>query len=221
MATSEAARLPGHEMPKTRQRLLLAAAREIHIHGFQAASLSRILAQTGVTKGALYHHFAGKLALGYAVLDECYAPALRASWIAPLQGRDKDPVDTMIRILRHAAEQMQDAEVPLGCPVNNLAQEMSPVDPGFRQRIDALLGDWRSAIESAFGKAQRRGSIVSDVDVRCVAAFVVASIQGCVGMAKNAQSRQILMDCGTGLVGYLQSLRTQPREGREKDAHHE
>ena len=68
----------------TRELLLGAAAREIHAHGFQAASLSRILAETGVTKGALYHHFPSKLALGYAVVDECYAPRLRKHWIDPL-----------------------------------------------------------------------------------------------------------------------------------------
>ena len=53
----------------TRQVILEAAYEEIHVRGFQAASLSKILSSTNVTKGALYHYFPTKLALGYAVVD--------------------------------------------------------------------------------------------------------------------------------------------------------
>ncbi len=41
----------------TRQALLLAAFEEMHCQGFRSSSLDNILAKTGVTKGALYHHF--------------------------------------------------------------------------------------------------------------------------------------------------------------------
>ena len=54
----------------TRQEILESAFQEIHRNGFQAASLTSILERTGVTKGALYHHFPNKQALGYAVLEE-------------------------------------------------------------------------------------------------------------------------------------------------------
>ena len=49
---------------RTRERLLLAASREIYRVGFQSASLDTILAVAGVTKGALYYHFESKEALG-------------------------------------------------------------------------------------------------------------------------------------------------------------
>ena len=39
----------------TRQKLLQAAFTEIYRHGFQAASLTQILSDTALTKGALYH----------------------------------------------------------------------------------------------------------------------------------------------------------------------
>jgi AcrR family transcriptional regulator len=68
--------LPAHEKKRrtrdperTRERLLQAAFREIHRSGFQSASIDTILAATNVTKGALYHHFESKEALGYAASD--------------------------------------------------------------------------------------------------------------------------------------------------------
>ena len=195
----------------TRTQLLEAAAREIHVRGFQAASVSRILAETGVTKGALYHHFASKGELGYAVFDEVYAPELREFWISPLQQADTDPLQRLIDIITAAGEQMTEEDVARGCPINNLAQEMSPVDAGFRVRIERLFAEWRDVIGQALGRAQESGTLRAQVDAMSAATFIVASLEGCIGMAKNAQSRAILMQCGQGLIDYLQSLR-QPTE---------
>ncbi|HTD14255.1 MAG TPA: helix-turn-helix domain-containing protein, partial [Chthoniobacterales bacterium] len=50
----------------TRQSLLQAAFREVYRYGFQSAGIDAILAATNVTKGALYHHFESKEALGHA-----------------------------------------------------------------------------------------------------------------------------------------------------------
>lgn len=193
----------------TRRTLLEAAAREIHVHGFQAASLSRILAETGVTKGALYYHFPSKRDLGYAVVDEYFGPMLHESWIVPLHKAGCDPIDALIEVIRKAGNRMTIAELSLGCPINNLAQEMSPVDTGFRERLEGLLDGWRSAIADALRRSQAEHKVAADTDVDAAAAFIVASLEGCIGMAKNAQSRKLLMTCGKGLINYLQSLRNQ------------
>jgi len=52
----------------TRQKILEAAYHEIHHQGFQAASLKLILDRSKVTKGALYHYFSDKQALGIRFL---------------------------------------------------------------------------------------------------------------------------------------------------------
>ncbi len=80
---------------RTRERLLQAASREIYRSGFQSASLDTILAVAGVTKGALYHHFDSKEALGHAVIEEIIAPDVRGKWVSPLQNV-KDPIDALI-----------------------------------------------------------------------------------------------------------------------------
>jgi TetR/AcrR family transcriptional repressor of nem operon len=84
---------------RTRERLLQAGFREVYTSGFQSASLDAILAEAGVTKGALYYHFDSKEALGYAVVEEVIAPDLRGTWLRPLQSR-KDPIDALIGIVR-------------------------------------------------------------------------------------------------------------------------
>src|ERR1700729_3798838 len=117
-----AARLRDPE--RTRERLLHAAAREIYRSGFQSASLDGILASAGVTKGALYHHFKNKEALGYAVVEEIISPHVHSQWVRPLQSV-KDPIGALIAIVQGISARPED--VRGGCQLNNLAQEMSPL----------------------------------------------------------------------------------------------
>src|SRR5580658_3919637 len=119
-----------HDPERTRERLVQAASREIYRSGFQSASLDTILASAGVTKGALYYHFRGKEALGYAVVEEIIAPDVHGTWVQPLQ-TDGDPIDALIGIVQDLSVRPED--VCGGCQLNNLAQEMSPLDAGFRK----------------------------------------------------------------------------------------
>src|SRR5438477_616209 len=54
-------------LAETRRAILNAAFEEIYANGFHASSIDAILARTELTKGALFHQFASKLELGYAV----------------------------------------------------------------------------------------------------------------------------------------------------------
>ncbi|GGT62354.1 TetR/AcrR family transcriptional regulator [Streptomyces purpureus] len=55
---------------QTRQALLREGRRLFSDRGYAAVSLAEIVLAAGVTKGALYHHFAGKPELFHAVLEE-------------------------------------------------------------------------------------------------------------------------------------------------------
>jgi TetR/AcrR family transcriptional regulator, transcriptional repressor for nem operon len=196
----------------TRDKLLKAAFEEIYRRGFQAASLDAILAKAGVTKGALYHHFPDKAALGYAVVDEVVKGLLLERW-GVLEPPTGDPVTALQRILRGRAASLTTREVELGCPLNNLAQEMSPLDQQFRRGVNATFDIWRDAVAKDLERGQAEGTVRRDVDARKVAAFVVASIEGSFGLAKGAQSAAMLRSNLEVLSSFLESLRPPPKEG--------
>ena len=54
----------------TRGRILQAAFVEFYVNGFQGGGINNIIEKAASTKGALFHHFPDKQALGYAVVDE-------------------------------------------------------------------------------------------------------------------------------------------------------
>jgi TetR/AcrR family transcriptional repressor of nem operon len=94
-----------------------------------------------------------------------------------------------------------------GCPLNNLAQEMSPLDERFRQILDKIYGAWRGSLAAAFARGVKAGKVRKGVSPNKVAAFIVAAQTGMIGTAKNAQDESLLVQTGEALCDYLDSLR--------------
>ncbi len=189
----------------TREKLLSSAFCEIHRNGYQGASITDILESTGLTKGALYHHFATKHALGLAVINEVIAPNLEQLVFEPL--RDSvTPVDTLLKIIQHIDVAIGEEVILLGCPLNNLMQEMSPLDEQFRHHLNIILERWQSAIQSALQQGQTQSRIRPDVDCHAAALFIISAWEGCIGIAKNRQSVDSFKTCMRQLHDYVQGL---------------
>jgi AcrR family transcriptional regulator len=200
------AKQPDH----TRDKILDAAYSEIHRHGFQAASISNILAKTGLTKGALYHHFPAKHDLGLAVVEEIILAGMQAMVFDPLRESD-DPFATLLDIIGRKGDNVNTESVRLGCPLNNLMQEMSPLNEEFKDRILTVLNLWQDTIADALRRAQRQGQVDHEVDCDAVALFIVSSWEGCVGVAKNMQSVEAHRICMAQLRDYVLGLQAARR----------
>ena len=192
---------------KTRRRILKAAFAEFYRSGFQGGSLNRIVDEAGATKGALFHHFEGKQDLGYTVVEEIIQPRIKALWCDPLT-ESIDPVADVKRAVRQfIKEEQANGRLVQGCPLNNLAQEMSPLDEGFRKRIEKVYSAWRESLESALARGIKAGHVRRDISPRNVAAFVVAALAGIIGTAKNSQSEELMKQAGEAFFAYLDTLR--------------
>jgi TetR/AcrR family transcriptional repressor of nem operon len=191
---------------KTRNDLLNAAFEEIWRSGFRAASLDAILGKAGVTKGALYHHFRNKKELGYAVVEEVVRQKVRKQWIDPLWEAD-NPIDALLSIRKNIPEEEWKDICRYGCHLNNLAQEMSPIDEGFRRRLNEIFQEWAKGIADALRRGQEYGSVRDNINPNHAATFMIAVCEGAVSMAKNAQAQDVLDPCWQGLTYYLEALR--------------
>jgi len=192
--------------------LLWAAFEEMHRSGFRNADLDAILARAGVTKGALYYHFENKEALGYAVVDEAIASLTCEKWLRPLQNANKNPIDTLVGIIQSTS--LKPEHLQRGCPLNNLSQEMSPLDAGFCKRTAKVFRDWRDAIAVALREGQKRGVVRSDVNANETATFLIAAYEGYISLTKNSQDARMLRSGQKSVIRHLESLRPVRREWR-------
>jgi TetR/AcrR family transcriptional regulator, transcriptional repressor for nem operon len=198
---------------RTRGRLLNAAFKEMHRSGFRSADLDAILAKAGVTKGALYYHFDDKEALGYAVVDEVIMSITREKWVRPLQNAI-NPIDTLVSIVQSTS--LKPENLQRGCPLNNLSQEMSPLDAGFRKRTAKVFREWHDAIAVALRGGQERGVVRGDVNANETATFVIAAYEGYISLTKNSQDARMLRSGKRSVIRHLEALR--PARGRVRAA---
>jgi TetR/AcrR family transcriptional repressor of nem operon len=199
---------------RTRERLLQAAFREFHKSGFRGTDLDTVLRAAGVTKGAMYHHFENKEALGYAVVDEVIAGIGLEKWSWPLKNA-VNPIDTLIAIIRSTS--LKPSDVRCGCALNNLAQEMSSLDEGFRKRTAKLFGVWQVAIARALRNGKKRGMVSRTVNPDEMAFFLIATYEGYISLAKSRQDVATLQNGEKAMIKFLESLRaprSQTRAGR-------
>lgn len=198
---------------RTRQRLLEAAYREVYRYGFQSAGIDNILAATNVTKGALYYHFGSKEDLGYAVVEEIVAKLPRDRWLLPLErSKDKDAIDALIAVVQAIPTRPRD--IKGGCPLVNLAQEMSPLDEQFRKRLQRIFQGWQEGIARTLRRGQEQGSVRRDVDPEEMASFLIAMVEGYEVLAKNAQDAKVWSAGIRNIVGWLNSLRANSKRSR-------
>jgi len=190
----------------TRAKLLDAGFEEIYEHGFRAASLDSILARAGVTKGALYHHFPNKQALGYALVEEVLAEFMVERMSVPLKNSDY-PIGALQRHGLEMVNEHADDACTHGCPLNNLAQEMSSEDEEFRKRIVKLYERLQGVVEAALRRGQDAGNVRQDIDPTRIAEFYIAMSMGIMGAAKTSQDPALMRGLIETANHFLDSLR--------------
>src|SRR5207302_5356645 len=110
--------------------------------------------------------------------DEIIGPLLLTRWLDPVAD-SADPVADIQRAFRRFVEEDISSGYWLqGCPLNNLAQEMSPLDEGFHVRINRLYDTWRERYAAALERGMAAGSVKPSTSPKRVAALIVAAQMG-------------------------------------------
>jgi len=197
---------------RTRAKLLQAGFEEVYARGFQAASIDGVLERVDVTKGAFFHHFPTKRAFGYALVDETISGMIRAQWVEPLS-RSTDPLTTIAEAFESGVRALESAPINLGCPLNNLAQEMSPLDGGFRLRTQQVFSLWMKTFELALRGGQAAGAVCASIDPGAAAFSLVAEIEGILSLSRNSQDTRVLRHGLHNLKRHLDAMRPAGTDG--------
>ncbi|MDE2449127.1 MAG: TetR/AcrR family transcriptional regulator [Gammaproteobacteria bacterium] len=175
-----------------RARILDQAARLFQERGYHSTSMHDLMHETGVSAGALHHHFPTKKSLALAVLADRVRPVVREAWIDPVRNAPalgKGVAEAFGSII----DGMQPRKSVLGCPLNNLALELALTDADLRRGVDSIFAEWRAALVERIGGT--RGGARLDESGRAAAAnFVISVYSGAMNMAKAAQSTAPLAD---------------------------
>lgn len=167
----------------TRERIVEAAARLFHEQGYQATGISTILREAGANPGSLYHFFRAKDELLLAVLEH-YEELLQPIVLGPVERQEPDPIERVFRLLDWYRAGMVETGCRLGCPLGNLALELSDTHPQVRPGIEVNLEKWRAGIRRWLEQAGDR--LPADCDREALAYVVLTVMEGGLLQARAA-----------------------------------
>ncbi|MBI2877017.1 MAG: TetR/AcrR family transcriptional regulator [Candidatus Tectomicrobia bacterium] len=192
-------------MAGKREEILEVAARLIHYRGFNHTSLDQILQESKVTKNLFYYHFKSKEELGMAILDY-QAERAQAQLFGPALQGEGDPHQRIFRLLDRVLEAAQASDCRGGCPIGNLALELSDIHEGFRQRTQEIFGRLASQIETVLEELRAAGRLQEGVEPKELALFILANLQGARLLGKTYRAPQVLATCFERLKDHLNQL---------------
>ncbi|WP_051442710.1 TetR/AcrR family transcriptional regulator [Mesorhizobium sp. WSM3626] len=176
-----------------RRKVLDVAEVAFQARGYHASSLGDLMTAAGVSGGALHHHFPTKKALALAVIDERVAAAIKETWIAPVR-QAASAREGVRQVFEAVAAELERQGFVRGCPLNNLAHELSLADPEFRIALAGIFAAWRQAIADKIRADQQEGR-EQGTDPEHFALVAVAAYSGAMSMAKTEQHAGPLRDC--------------------------
>jgi TetR/AcrR family transcriptional repressor of nem operon len=187
----------------TRDQILDAAGRLIHLRGYHNTSLDDVLRESGVGKGNFYYYFKSKEGLGFAIIDRVVQGFVERTLEPAFADESADPVEQIHGFLDRLVESHRKRNCVGGCPMGNLACELSDVHEGFRQRLAEIFEHWRVKVEGALERGRASGRLRADLNVAGAAGFVVASLEGAILMAKVTRDIAVMEKSVVELKQYL------------------
>jgi len=117
----------------------------------------------------------------------------------------EDPIQGLIDFFTKMSDSMSCDEVVCGCPLNNLCQEMSGVDEGFRLRIFNMHQQLNLLIAANLKRISPQ--LRAGLDFNRVAYFIFASFHGSSSLSKSSQNKKLFDQVITELCLYIANLR--------------
>lgn len=169
------------EAAHTRAAIIEGALRCFDRHGIASSTVDQIAAESGVTKGAVYHHFPGKPGIIRAIRDELTLPLLDEADTALLNAGELPALDRVERFLLGLIDNIeQDARKRCALSVMLFKCE-------YVGELNAELAHWRrnndrlvKAFETAYRHARRAGELAACVQPRAAAAETMMFMAGLV-----------------------------------------
>ncbi len=163
----------------TRERLLETAERLVERNGFAATSVDAILAESGSSKGAFFHHFASKRALASALVER-YVDADLDMLGAGLEAAEAeaDPVAKVLAFLGFYEDWSGRPDLGVGLPLHRRDHRARPArrrDRGGGRARDRRLAD---AVADLLRKAYAARGLVDGPDPDDLADQLFVTFEG-------------------------------------------
>jgi TetR/AcrR family transcriptional repressor of nem operon len=168
-----------------RERILRAASALFRQQGYAHSSLEDVLARADVrTISHFYYYYPSKEALALEVIDR-WAAEYEADVFRPSLGnravRPRRRLELLFQLIDRRATRYPRGR---GCPLGNLAAEVSDRSPRLRDRVADTFRRWERDIQACWRAGIEAGEIAPWVRPRLAAMCTVAALEGAYALSR-------------------------------------
>jgi TetR/AcrR family transcriptional repressor of nem operon len=167
---------------ETREKIIRQAAALFNTQGFAGASMSDIMAATGLQKGGIYRHFESKEQLALESFD--YAVQVMGDRFRDALEGKRTALERLHAIISVFAEIPSNPPVPGGCPVMNAGIENDDGNPVLRERARDAMDGLRTLVVRVARGGIERGEVRPGVDPDELASVLISTLEGAVMLSK-------------------------------------
>ncbi|MCJ8053167.1 TetR/AcrR family transcriptional regulator [Shinella curvata] len=199
------------ERGNARTRLLEAARDLIRAKGFAGTSVDDLCKAANVTKGAFFHHFSSKEALGVAAADFWAETTSAFFEAAPYHG-PTNPLDRVLAYVAFRKAIIAGEIAEFTCLVGTLAQEVYASAPDIRDACARSMFGHAATLEADIEAARQARGIDADWTAESLARHTQTVIQGAFVLAKAANDPAMARESLDHLDRYIRHLFHLTRE---------
>lgn len=199
----------------SRDRLLDAAILLIRTKGYTAMRVEDVCAETGLTKGSFFHHFASKEDLAMAAAER-FASRADTMFSRAVYRSHAEPLERLLGYIDFRQGAMQGDLAAFTCLFGMLAQETYSTHPQLTESAGRHIEHHAATLEADIEAARTEHSPDADWSAHGLAMFMQAVIQGAFVLAKSQHDPAVAADCLDHLRRYLQMTFSQPPPDRPK-----
>ena len=194
------------ERGDARTRLLEAARDLIRQKGFTATTVDDLCKAAGVTKGAYFHHFESKEALGVAAANYWAETTSDLFRHAPYH-QPSDPLDRVLAYIDFRRAIISEEIPAFTCLVGTMAQEVHVTSPNIRDAAGASIFGHAKTLEADIDAAiEARGITPDGWNAASLARHFQAVLQGGFILAKAGDDPNLARESIDHLDRYVRQL---------------
>lgn len=202
--TSRSAKIDRPSRGNARGALLDAAISLVRRQGWAATGIEQLCAAAGVSKGAFFHHFASKEALGAAAVEHWSQMTGALFAAAPYHGH-ADPLDRVLGYIDFRCQILEGTPAEFTCMAGTMVQEAYDSSDAIRVACEASICAHAATLEADIAAALSQHGITG-LSARSLALHTQAVLQGAFILAKASGGPEVARESVVHLKRYFTLL---------------
>ena len=188
-----------------KDELLDAALSLLREQGFTATTVDALCTRAGVTKGAFFHHFESKDALGVEAVQH-WSRVTSAAFQTAAYHEPADPLARVLAYLEFRKTLLRGKTAEFSCVAGTLVQETYASHPAIRAACSASIFGHAETLVADIASALKQHGVQADVTAESLAVHTQAVLQGAFVLAKASGDARLAVESIEHLRRYFALL---------------